>query len=207
MKINTERKYPATTSPKTKERLPIISFIFLMSPLSVWEGLRTGREMTCGASHQRGHEPSLVFVHCFLLSFVSPSFTQLVLENRPEKTAIHPSSAPSMWAASVLLYVPNLIYLQHDQQSGKWSPISSDIITHGSSLRPHSVQLSMAPEPNHLSLPSYCVCMSDVAKSQQITLVVSLSPPLGSFLVHSFQLIFKSSFNHTYAFGEFHLCK
>lgn len=121
--------------------------------------------------------PSSVFVHRFLLSSVSPSFTPLVLDNRPEKNS-HPSSALGMCAESMLLHVPNPIYLQHDQQSGKWSPISRDIITHGSSLRPHSVQLSMEPEPTHPSLPSYCVCacMSDFAKRQHINLFVFFSP-------------------------------
>lgn len=142
-------------------------------------------KMMCDARYKRYWRvvvvffPSSGFVHCFLLSFVSPSFTPLVLDNRPKKHS-HPSSATSMCAKSVLLYLPNPIYLQHDQQSGKWSPISRDIITHGSSLRPHSVQLSMEPEPNHPSLPSYCVCvyMLDVAKSQHITPFVALSPPL-----------------------------
>lgn len=72
-----------------------------------------------------------------------------------------PSLQRGLWICareSVLVYVWSPIYLQHDQLSGKWSPISRDIITHGSSLRPHSVQLSMEPESNHPSLPSNSVC-------------------------------------------------
>lgn len=52
--------------------------------------------MMCGARYKQYRRvvfaffPSSVFVHCFLLSFVSPSFTPLVLDNRSKKTPIHP---------------------------------------------------------------------------------------------------------------------
>ena len=45
------------------------------------------------------------------------------------------------------------------RQSGKWSPISEDIITHGSSLRPHSVQLRMELETQKPARHTVCVCV------------------------------------------------
>lgn len=69
------------------------------------------------------------------------------------------------------------IHLQHDWLSGKWSPISRDIITHGSSLRPHSVQLSMESGAHHSSLPSnsLCVCVCRRVFALQYGLNDSLS--------------------------------
>lgn len=66
----------------------------------------------------------------------------------------------------------------------------------------------MEPEPNHSSLPSYCVCvcMLGVAKSQHITLFVSFATisPISFSCILSNLFILQQVLTKRYMLGNFH---